>query len=236
MAEIKIKFDLTFSRRFITVVGAAAMMFCAVAELESESVTLSTYYPAPSGVYTNMITTGNTFLARDAAGNVGIGTTSPAAKLAVVGGADTWAANFYGLPTSNQVRIGTIGGVATIGAQDNAGLLWADLSLNPGGNVGIGTPTPGSRLEVNGKVTGTDSADFAGAILSRQGSGACNDVEHTYPPGLGGTWNLCPGPGDYVTAIDGFYATKYVLQILPSPASDTVTARCCPCPSGGCPL
>lgn len=46
------------------------------AELGSESVTLSTYYPAPSGVYTQMITTGNTYLARDQ-GNVGVGTKSP---------------------------------------------------------------------------------------------------------------------------------------------------------------
>lgn len=34
-------------------------------ELSSESVTLTTYYPAPSGVYQQMITTGKTHLARD---------------------------------------------------------------------------------------------------------------------------------------------------------------------------
>ena len=76
MTEIKIKFDLSFSRRFMTSAAAVAIMLCAVPELDSESVTLSTYYPAPSGVYTNMITTGNTFLARDG-GNVGVGTTAP---------------------------------------------------------------------------------------------------------------------------------------------------------------
>ncbi len=86
MAEIKIKFDLTFSQRFVTVIGAAAVIFCAVAELESESVTLSTYYPAPSGVYTQMITTGNTWLARDG-GKVGIGVLMPATTLDVNGSA-----------------------------------------------------------------------------------------------------------------------------------------------------
>ncbi|MBI4061557.1 MAG: hypothetical protein HY403_09015 [Elusimicrobia bacterium] len=35
------------------------------APLASESVTLTTYYPAPSGVYQQMITTGATYLARD---------------------------------------------------------------------------------------------------------------------------------------------------------------------------
>ncbi len=85
MAEIKLRFDITFSRRFVTTTAAFAMMLCAVPELESESVTLSTYYPAPSGVYTNMITTGNTYLARDNgnASMVGIGITNPAVKLDV---------------------------------------------------------------------------------------------------------------------------------------------------------
>src|SRR5687767_11652732 len=34
-------------------------------ELASEAVTLTTYYPAPSGVYSQMITTGDTALGRD---------------------------------------------------------------------------------------------------------------------------------------------------------------------------
>jgi hypothetical protein len=99
MAEIKIKLDLTFSRRVITSLGMAAVVFCVVPALNSESVTLSTYYPAPSGVYTQLITTGNTWLGRDGGivwvgkyaaagtrltvsnGNVGISTGTAYAKL-----------------------------------------------------------------------------------------------------------------------------------------------------------
>jgi hypothetical protein len=91
------------------------------------------------------------------AGNVGIGTTTPVAALSVVSGSDSWAANFYGLPTSDTVRIGTLYGVATIGANNNIGNEWAALAVNPGGNtyfgtiagnVGIGTTSPMAGLHV----------------------------------------------------------------------------------------
>lgn len=52
--------------------------------LSSETVTMTTYYPAPYGGYATILTTGNTYLARDG-GNVGIGTGTPAAKLDVAG-------------------------------------------------------------------------------------------------------------------------------------------------------
>lgn len=91
-------------------------------------------------------------------GRVGIGTGAPSARLAVVRGTDTWTADFFGLSTSNSVRIGTLGGVATIGANNNAGNAWADLSINPGGNtlfatttgnVGIGTTSPQGVLDIS---------------------------------------------------------------------------------------
>ncbi len=74
MAEIVIRLDLRFGegwRRASRFLMAGAMVFAAVPELASESVTLTTYYPAPSGVYTTMITTNNTFLARDSGSNGG---------------------------------------------------------------------------------------------------------------------------------------------------------------------
>ena len=84
--------DSSFGRRGPRLLMAAAMFFSAASELASETVTLSTYYPAPSGVYAQMITTGNTYLARDNASNggqVGIGTSNPVAGslLDVEGGA-----------------------------------------------------------------------------------------------------------------------------------------------------
>ncbi len=64
----------------------ALILVFPVVELDSESVTLTTYYPAPSGVYTKMVTTRDTILGRDS-GAVGIGTGSPTDKLHVDGGA-----------------------------------------------------------------------------------------------------------------------------------------------------
>lgn len=64
---------------------AWALLFALASELATETITLATYYPAPSGIYTQMITTGNTFLARDG-GGVGIGTTAPGLDKLLVNG------------------------------------------------------------------------------------------------------------------------------------------------------
>jgi len=74
MSEIVIRVNLNWAggwTRAGRCLMAGAMFFATVPELASESVTLTTYYPAPSGVYTQMIATGNTYLARDAASNGG---------------------------------------------------------------------------------------------------------------------------------------------------------------------
>lgn len=84
MSDIVIRFDLRFGKRVFSAALVPALMLSAVPQLGSESVTLSTYYPAPSGVYTNMITTSNTYLARDG-GNLGVGTSGPSSKLHVNG-------------------------------------------------------------------------------------------------------------------------------------------------------
>lgn len=81
---------------------AALALAVAPAELGSETVTLTTTYPAPFGVYTQIITTGrkagqplDTTLNRDGGntilaaggGSVGIGVPSPSRTLDVAGGA-----------------------------------------------------------------------------------------------------------------------------------------------------
>lgn len=88
MADLNIHLDIRITPRLFRWGLAGAMISLLAPELGSESVTLTTYYPAPSGVYTQMITTNNTFLARDG-GALGIGTSATLGagdKVAIMGG------------------------------------------------------------------------------------------------------------------------------------------------------
>ena len=89
MGDLVVRIDGQFARRTVLFAGAVLLSLTAASELASESVTLSTYYPAPSGVYAQLITTGKTYLARDnsptAPAYVGIGTQNPSALLDVNG-------------------------------------------------------------------------------------------------------------------------------------------------------
>ena len=88
----------------------------------AEEVTLTTYYPSPRGVYNELRT----------AGDVAIGTLGPpGARLAIVGGGATSA--------TAALQIRDVNGTAL-------------LTVENGGNVGIGTTSLGQKLHVAGSV------------------------------------------------------------------------------------
>ena len=104
-------------------------------------------------------------------GNVGIGTTSPLLNLSVVGvsGAESASATPNGSiaigPTGSNNQILTLGFLNGAGnhtwlqSRNSNQALFYPLILNPsGGNVGIGTSTPSSKLQVN--VATTYAAQF----------------------------------------------------------------------------
>lgn len=238
MAEIKLSFDITFSRRFITVSAAAAMMLCAVPELDSESVTLATYYPAPSGVYTNMITTANTFLARDG-GNVGIGTTSPGYKLHVAGAAQV-----------NHLKFPGVGGNSGVGAdyyaiyqeagpwshpypdlrvQYHTGIQY-DAYYGYGGHRfftgydGTGNPSGSGAVTGAGPTLQINDAVRAGVPIVYTGPTCAPTV---YGAGV----QNCP-PGRYVTYTSGIMVKETTTVGTTDPSG---TMLCCLCPVAGCP-
>ena len=115
-------------------------------------------------------------------GNIGIGTTAPLATLDVYSGASnaglkSYSANgdathlfinpYYDTTDSNRriVDIGVVGnGISAmrfLGQTDSGGSVDTIMYLKSGGNVGIGTTNPGSRLEVNGTLSVANAATFA---------------------------------------------------------------------------
>jgi hypothetical protein len=93
-------------------------------------------------------------------GDIGIGVTSPATKLHVNGdiGAYTsdWVATVSGSRLLMKTFASTGATYSLIQAQDVGGNSNNDLVLNPyGGDVGIGTPSPGTKLDVSGVITAT---------------------------------------------------------------------------------
>lgn len=132
-------------------------------------------------VYTGgeQVVAGSILALQPSGGNVGIGTTSPGARLEVAG-ADT------------TIRLRDSNGGVTDFGNDSVGTYWRDFSNNTfrwlssagtermritsGGNVGIGTTTPGVKLEVNGggsavsMTIATNGATTAGTLWDGGGA------------------------------------------------------------------
>ena len=145
--------------------------------LAEESLTITTYYPSPYGSYNELRTYSNTYLAITS-GKVGIGTTSPEAKLHLSGTADN-AMIIDERDWNNKAMIYfREGGGTTYGGYVGYNGLADGLQFNTLnnsveklgifitrdiGNVGIGTTTPGSyKLYVNGNVYVAGSGTYTG--------------------------------------------------------------------------
>lgn len=222
---IRLNFDvsLVYGPRTLRVPIVAAMLLAAVGDLNSESVTLSTYYPAPSGVYTQMITTGNTYLARDgAATSVGVGTTAPGSKLSVSGNMSLGAAY--------------------------AGTAAPADSMIVSGRVGVGLPNPVEALDVVGniKVTSGGGANgyvkinAAGCVISASvGNGSiCGAGQYaTFQPGVyteGLSYQNLPAPFLITPSLNRIY--KFVginpadgqMSAMSTGYTEAIRVACCP--------
>jgi hypothetical protein len=141
----------------------------------------------------------------DTAGNVGIGTTSPAARLDVQGGRSFFSASSeqYAIgarfsPAGGAVYFGAVSSSATPDAViSNAGGVTL-MTLQNGGNVGIGTTSPTRTLHVN-------SAGFFAARIQSSDAVAC--VLEIAAPGR--TWELAVNGTTGTTGVAG---TFYIWQ------------------------
>lgn len=259
MTEIRVKFDLTFSRRMIVSAGALAMMLCAVPELDSESVTLSTYYPAPSGVYTKMITTGHTFMARD--GGIYNNASNPNGTVVVLGG----ITNVPAVPdtTLNGVKLKVVGDVQAHhmkfpGVGGNSGVAadyygiyqeagpWSgtypDLRVQYHTGIsydayyGYGGHRFYTGYDGTGNPTGSGPVTGAGPALQindavRSGVPIVYTGPTCTPTSFGLGVQNCPG-GTYATFTSGVMVKQTTSIGSTDPGG---TMLCCPCPVGGCP-
>lgn len=178
--EINLQLSLRITASSLVGAMAGFLLLASAVELGSESVTLTTYYPAPSGVYTQMITTSNTYLARDT-GGVSIGTTNAgSAKLAVMGGK-------VGLGTTNPAqKLQISGGNLHMGegagfAASSRGYIYIDnasTGCSPrtqyGGNGSICTPGQYATFIPGIYIEGWQDQGRGGPVLAYWGPGAAD--------------------------------------------------------------
>lgn len=126
-------------RRELVAFLALLLLSLQPGELSTEQLTLTTYYPSPYGVYQELRSTQNAYLAYSG-GNVGIGTNAPQGKLHVTGTGNVV------MNTSGNMGIGTTNPVAKLHLSGGGN----DIIFDPANGVmAVGT-TNGSSIYATG--------------------------------------------------------------------------------------
>lgn len=220
MEELNIR--LSFSKKTVLPLLALFFLCWHPGFIGSESLTLTTYYPAPYGGYVSLLSTSQTLLARDG-GNVGIGTgaTAPAQKLHVMGNIQSDRLKFPGVGGNSNVGGDYYSIYQEAGPWSNpypdlriqyhTGISY-DAHQNYGGHRfftgydGSGNPT-GLEMQITNGVSVTNSLSVGGNLTV---TGSINGVCTRIGYGVGGTVN-CPANhrvvgfmGDGVARVTGF--------------------------------
>jgi hypothetical protein len=148
------------------------------------------------------------------AGNVGIGVSNPSAKLEVVGGRSNFAAasEAFGvgvkfISTGGSVFFGATNGTATPDAKISSAGGAALMTLLNSGNVGIGTASPGTKLEVFGSVTAREATTQDSVILAGRAGGTSSFGVTLTPTTLTASRTVTLADGDTTLATGTMAAT-----------------------------
>ncbi|MFA6514618.1 MAG: hypothetical protein WCT50_05070, partial [Patescibacteria group bacterium] len=204
-----------------TSVGAAAQMYFSNTartwEMGGDSSPDIFYIGTPAGT--------QSMFAINPSGNVGINTTTPTQKLHVAGGAQLDLVSYGVTPGDSQTlalstveyvksKVGGAGGVGTGTTGQTLrhnGTSWIANSLlyNNGTNIGIGTTTPASKVEIVGgplRLTGTYldinrvASSASGISWYSQGVNAWTNYMAPSGSGMGPKGNLTAPVGNFVNA------------------------------------
>tara|TARA_R100000951_G_scaffold23454_1_gene19638 strand:- start:1330 stop:2775 length:1446 start_codon:yes stop_codon:yes gene_type:complete len=149
----------------------------------------------------------------DSSGNVGIGTTSPASKLDVVGGYDATPVKFLRHATyGNIIQLGrnSVSETAHIGYPGDATLNFSTagsekMRITSAGNVGIGTTSPGYKLhvagnaDISGDLSGVDTLTATTLSVTNYGL-ASADIPNNAANTTGVAYGLNGAAGSLLTA------------------------------------
>ncbi len=213
----------------------------------AEDVTVTTYYPSPRGIYKQIQTTDDTFLATQG-GGVGIGTTAPSTgKLVVLGGnvgigtSSPGAALHVVSPTTNLLALELQGTPDRLNIL--RGVLGWSFQPSPGGiqSLYFGPVTPGPfsvRIDgdvslIGGSLTFQDGTQQAGRVLTAVdntglASWQSKTLDCTTVVGSGTV--QCDGANGYIVTGCGTYASSEDDQISGNGCTNNegaVWAQCC---------
>jgi len=140
------------------------------------------------GGFLTIHTNGTERMRLDASGNVGIGTTSPATKLEVMYGTNGYATINNTTDSNTGIKVMNTGRAYGIfvdgGSGASNGLRFYDftagsdrIKLDSSGNVGIGTTSPGDKLDVAGDIRITNAGSNE-LFFTDNGQIRSNDDNH----------------------------------------------------------
>ncbi len=156
--------------RKLYILGLIGLMCVIFGLAWAEEITLTTYYPAPFGVYKDFETTENTHLATTTSGSVGIGTVNPNYKFHVHDAGGNVLVQLTQQSTGENVNDGFIIGFdgsqrATLTNGENTDMVLATnssvrVTIKNDGNVGIGVDDPAHLIELAGGAYCDGSGDW----------------------------------------------------------------------------